>query len=477
MVFRRLAKDSLIYGGADFFTKLLTFFAFPIIAVELSPKAFGALELIFSVTALLALLINCGLNNAVQRFYWDKDTAPKLRPVIVTSGFYAQATFGFIAVIIGLVIIPLALPWMPIDEWPLTWVALVAALFIMALSQLSQFSLDVIRLHLAPWRFFILALISRTVTMGLGLVAVVQLGLGIDGLLVAQLLVLILIAPLSLWMIRKDLQAASFDWTWLKELVRFGHPFIYVGLAYWLFGYMDRWMLASITNVEEVGIYSVAFRFASAVLFVSVAFGQAWSPVAMKVRVDHPEGYRTIYGRVLLVLIFAMLAVGGSVALFAGEIIILIMPIEYLPSAMPLAILCFGIVLQATQQVTAIGISLEKKTYLFARLAWVAAIINLIGNWLLIPDFGATGAAWATLISYCVLTICYLYYTQKLHPLIIDWQKVLSLIGFGFILLCLSVILMAKQLDSSLILVKIAILLVGLSFIWRFLQIRKISII
>jgi O-antigen/teichoic acid export membrane protein len=52
MVFRRLAKDSAIYGGTDFLTKLLSFFAFPIIAAALSPKAFGALELILTVTAL-----------------------------------------------------------------------------------------------------------------------------------------------------------------------------------------------------------------------------------------------------------------------------------------------------------------------------------------------------------------------------------------------------------------------------------------
>ena len=54
MVFRRLAKDSAIYGGADLVTKILSFFAFPIIAAALSPKAFGALELIFTVTALLS---------------------------------------------------------------------------------------------------------------------------------------------------------------------------------------------------------------------------------------------------------------------------------------------------------------------------------------------------------------------------------------------------------------------------------------
>ena len=74
MIFRRLAKDSVIYGGADFLTKLFSFFTFPIIAAVLSPKIFGTLELILTSTALLGLIMNCGLNNSVQRFYWDKNT-------------------------------------------------------------------------------------------------------------------------------------------------------------------------------------------------------------------------------------------------------------------------------------------------------------------------------------------------------------------------------------------------------------------
>ena len=52
MIFRRLAKDSVIYGGADFLTKLFTFFTFPIIAAVLTPKIFGTLELILTSTAL-----------------------------------------------------------------------------------------------------------------------------------------------------------------------------------------------------------------------------------------------------------------------------------------------------------------------------------------------------------------------------------------------------------------------------------------
>jgi O-antigen/teichoic acid export membrane protein len=111
MLFRRLAKDSAVYGGADFLTKLLSFFAFPIIAAVLSPTAFGVLELIFTVSGFLGLIVNCGLNNAVQRFYWDKDTTAEQRPMVVTSGLAALFFFSLFAVLAGLIFVPFVLPW------------------------------------------------------------------------------------------------------------------------------------------------------------------------------------------------------------------------------------------------------------------------------------------------------------------------------------------------------------------------------
>jgi O-antigen/teichoic acid export membrane protein len=475
MLFRGLAKDSAIYGGADLVTKVLAFFAFPVIATALSPMAFGALELIITITGLLGLVLNCGLNNAVYRFYWDKDTDQVMQPVIVTSGFFAQVGFGLLAVIVGLVAIPFVLPLIYAANWPLTWVALVSALLVMVLSMWTQYVLDVFRLHFSPWRFFGLAIFSRVITMAFGLVAVVHLGLGMDGLLAAQALVLIMVMPVALWMIRRDLRPSRFDYKWFKELVRFGHPYIYAGLAYWLFGSMDRWMLASMSSVEEVGIYSVAFRFASVVLFVSAAFGQAWSPVAMKIRTDHPQQYRAIFGQVLLLLLFVMLAVGGGVSLFCGEVISQIMPKEYIDSALPLAILCFGIILQSTQQVTAVGISIEKKTYLFARLAWLAAAVNFLGNWLLIPTFGASGAAGATLISYIVLTGSYLYYTQRLHPLFIEWWRLAILLLLGVVVAIVAVSSIADSLVLSAVIFKLALATICFVVGWKLLPIHSIK--
>lgn len=342
----------------------------------------------------------------------------------------------------------------------------------MLLSQWSQYILDVIRLHFAPWRFFVIALVSRVGTMLFGLVAVVSLGLGIDGLLVAQVIVLAFVLPVALLLIRKDINFSKINIIWFKELVQFGYPFIFASFAYWLFGSMDRWMLASMHSVEEVGIYSVAFRFASIVLFVSTAFGQAWSPIAMKIRTDHPDSYRIIYGQVLLLLAFVTLIVGGTLALFSGELISLIMPQEYLKSSLPLVILCFAIIFQSSQQVTAVGISLEKKTYIFARLAWLAAVINFIGNYILIPHFGASGAASATLISYIVLTVSYFYCTQKLHPIVVNWKSFFSIMLLGTLISIISIIFVNTSLNFIVIYFKIFLIVAYLVIGWMMLPIK-----
>jgi len=441
MVFRKLAKDSAIYGSADFVSKAIAFFVFPLIAAALSPLAFGALELITTTTALLGMVMNCGLNNAVQRFYWDKETTGAHRPVIVSTGLAVLMAFGLLSIISGLAIMPLVYPHIRNAQLPLSQMAIVSALFLMAASQWNQYALDVVRLHFAPWKFFSLELLSKVLTAMAAVVAVVYFHWGVDGLLSAQAGIALLVFPLALFMVKKDI-TSRLSRGWARELVSFGYPFIYAGVAYWLFSSMDRWMLASLSSVEEVGIYSVASRFSMVVLFASTAFGQAWSPAAMKIRTENPDGYRKIYAQVLVLLLFIMISLSSAIALFSGELISLIMPSEYVTSAMPLAILCLGIALQATQQVTAVGISLEKKTFLFARLAWLTAFVNLLLNWLLIPAYGASGAALATAISYLILTGSYLYFTQQLHPLPVPWKSMSATLLMGVAIEVVSLIWM-----------------------------------
>jgi|TARA_B110000908_G_C10260347_1_gene458751 O-antigen/teichoic acid export membrane protein len=458
MIWRNLAKDSTIYGGADFVSKTLAILTFPLIAAVLLPSDFGSLELVLTVTTLLGMVVNSGLNNALQRFYWDPSTLSEERPSLVSSGLVALAINCAIAVAVGALFLLAFSPLLERQQFPISIVGLLAALILMAASQVGQYLLDVTRLHLAPWRFLMVSLVSRVLVSLAAVVAVVWLGWGLDGMLALQALVVLLAIPLAMLAVKRDI-IISIDKNLMRQLLKFGHPFIYAGLAFWLFGAMDRWMLAAISSVEEVGLYSVAYRFSTVVLFVSAAFGQAWSPISMKVRSDYPGQYRSIYANVLLVLFSVMIILSGVVALFAGEVLSFLMPSNYIGAAMPLAVLSLGVALQATQQVTAVGISLEKKTHLFARLSWISVLVNLVLNLLLIPTLGALGAAWATTLTFLVLTSSYLYYTQILHTLPLDKRRMIGLCAVWLGLAIVATTMHSSVLSGGLIIAKLAILL------------------
>lgn len=476
MVLSRLLKDSAIYGGADFATKVVSFFTFPVIAAALNPMAFGVLELVGTVTALLGIAMNCGLNNAVQRFYWDVDTPDLMRPTVVTSGLAAMLAFGVAVLVGGLA----ATSWVhglaTEASWPIGKVGIVSALAVLVLTQWNQYSVDVLRLHMAPWRFLAVAALTRVLSLGVGIAAVVWLAAGVDGLLAGQALVLLVVLPVAFAMIRSDIAPLSFRRDWMARLVSFGFPFIFAGLAHWLFGSMDRWMLMGMASVEEVGLYSVAFRFSTIVMFVAGAFGQAWSPVSMRVRLENPDSYRSIYGDVLILLTYALLMVAAGIALFAGELIETMMPASYSGAAVPMVILCFSVVLQASQQVTATGISLEKRTDIFAKLAWLTAGVNFAGNWLLIPRFGASGAASATALSYAVLSGSYLWATQRLHPIVVDWSRLGRLCLLAAALVVAAVIGTRVTLEPSAVLLKSVIWLLAGLLGWQLLPLETAKV-
>jgi O-antigen/teichoic acid export membrane protein len=294
-----------------------------------------------------------------------------------------------------------------------------------------------LRLHFSPWRFLAYSLFSRVGASILALFAVLYIGAGVEGVLAAQAFVFVLALPIGIWLIKRDV-VPSFDSRWSSRLLAYGAPFIFTEIAYWLFSSIDRWMLASISGVESVGVYSVAFRFSTIVMFVATAFGMAWSPYSMKLRKDFPEQHRTIYAEILLVLLFVMLIVAGSISLFSGEIIGTLMPAEYASAAIPLAILCFTVVLQASQQITAIGISLANRTIIFTYLVWLAAILNAALNYYWIPAYGVPGAAWATVIAYLFLSGGFMVFTQRYYRLPISWMRLGWLIVLGIVIMLFS---------------------------------------
>jgi O-antigen/teichoic acid export membrane protein len=67
--------------------------------------------------------------------------------------------------------------------------------------------------------------------------------------------------------------------------------------------------------------------------------------------------------------------------------------------------------------VTALGIAFAEKSHLVA-VGWgVTAAASAALAFVLVPQFGANGAAWSVVLVYAGLTLFYAGCTQRLHPL------------------------------------------------------------
>jgi O-antigen/teichoic acid export membrane protein len=444
-VLKRLAKDSIIYGGADFCSKSVALFTFPLVASVLSREVYGFLELCLTTAALLGMIIHCGVNNAVQRFYWDGGTTAEERPTLVSSSFCIQFLIGCFVLLCGFVASPYLVQLFDGQGVAslLSWVAIFSIFIITTLNIWHGYMLDVTRLHLKPWRFLTISLSTKVTAALLSCYVMVYLDYGLSAFLLTQAAVLLFFFPISCFLVKKDL-TLSLSSKWFTSSFKFGYPFIYAGLAFWLFGSMDRWMLTSYASLDEVGIYSVAFKFSSIILFISTAFGMAWSPISIKIKTDYPQGYKRIYADLLLVLLFFMLFCASILSLFSGEIVQALISDEYSKSSYPLIFLCFGVAIHTTGQITAVGISIEKKTHLFGRVAWFSVFLNFVLNWVLIPKYGSTGAALSTLVCHFYVTVSYLYFTQKLHFISFQYARLLM-----FSVLAVLIIVISFALHSS----------------------------
>jgi O-antigen/teichoic acid export membrane protein len=468
----KLLKDSVIYGGSDALVRMVAFVTFPIIAGALSADGFGVLELAMTMVTMGGVIARCGMNNAAQRFYWDPLTPDEQRPDVVTAGLVITIALGIVLGSVIYIFHQLVLRYGSGHVAAIGTIGAVGLALLVPLTPWTQYVQDVLRLHFVPWRFMMYSFVTRAFSAVLAAFAAV-LYQGPGGVLFAQALVLLVSLPLGLWLIKRDL-TRRIDRVWAQRLFTYGAPFILTEAAFWLFSSIDRWMLAAMVGPQETGIYSAAFRISVLVSFVSMAFGMAWSPYAVKLQGEYPTRFKAMYAEILLLLLVVMLAIGGGVALFSSELILLILPEEYSAASAALPVLAFCVIIQASQQVTAVGISMSGKTHLFVYLVWATAGINILLNLPLIQYHGVVGSAWATLISHLLLTISYLVCSSYVYPIPFPIPRLLGLCALAAGLLGIALRLQVYEPSIGLSILKLVLLLACLLLALRTLRLQDL---
>jgi len=163
---------------------------------------------------------------------------------------------------------------------------------------------------------------------------------------------------------------------------------------------IDQVMLGWLGSDAEVGFYAVAVPFSEYWAFLAIAIVTSAYPALLEAFRKADQSFDVYFKRTAGILGWLAIAIIIPVWLLGEWVILLFLGEMYAPSAEILSIHIWSLYFIFMIELMKKWYVIQKKLNLFLFISGMAALINVTINYLLIPDMGGSGAAWATIIAY-----------------------------------------------------------------------------
>lgn len=406
-------------GGA-----VLGLITLPIITWFFSQEDVGRMAMLQVTIGFSILLFSLGLDQAYVREFHEVKDKPALLKRALLPGLLILSVTLFILLVSGSELSG----WLfGISDWHLSLLIAVAVLA----AFISRFLSLVLRMNEQGLAFSMSQLLPKLVLLAfIGGYILLGADTSLANLVIANTAAFVFVCVVFAFNTRKEWIAgitATLDWQHLKQMLRFGLPLILGGIAYWGLTAIDKVFLRTLASFEELGVYSVAVSFAGVATILQSVFSTVWAPTVYK-WASKGEGLENIHkvSRYILCLVVLLFCLAGLLS----WIITLFLPSNY-ATVQWILVACLGAPLLYTlSETTVVGIGITRRSGFAMLAAVVAFLINLVGNWFLIPRFGAAGAAVSTCISFWV------FFVLRTEFSILLWKPMPRALLYVFTMLC-----------------------------------------
>ena len=231
--------------------------------------------------------------------------------------------------------------------------------------------------------------------------------------------------------LRELLRGAAWpDRECLRALLKFALPFLPGSLCFFILQNGDRFFLLRFAGAAEVGVYGLGYKVALAVSTFSLGpLYMVWSARMFQAAeaADAPQ----VFGRTFTRIMAAFLLVGLAACLFQDEAAFILGGAAYAGAAGIVApVVCAGF-FQTGASLMDAGFYVRRRTGLKLYITLAATAVILVLYSVLIPLYGAMGAAAATAGGFAFLAFCTWRVTQRIFPVEYEWGRLIDLAGLA----------------------------------------------
>jgi len=236
------------------------------------------------------------------------------------------------------------------------------------------------------------------------------------------------IAAVGFTAVYKHNNLKLFNWRFRKKmaqsLLKDSWPLILSGLVVSVYMKIDQVMIKNMLDSKELGYYAAAARLSEAWYFIPIALTNSLFPAIVNAKKASEKFYFNRMQKLYDILAWMAIAIALPVSLFSGDIINLIFGNQFQSAAPVLTIYIWAGV--------AVFLGVASSQYLitenFTKLSFVRTligmVINVVLNFVLIPNYGIVGAAVATLVSYSIATFSLIFISKTSYQIIMMLKSI-----------------------------------------------------
>jgi O-antigen/teichoic acid export membrane protein len=364
--------------------------AFAIVTRYLGVTGFGEYSLVLAFVAVLVPIADLGLTLTAVR---ELRANPEREDEILSDAFGLRLLVATTAAVVLVAISPL-FPYSDRVESALRIAAI--GLFFLVLSGVPTMVFQArIRLDLAA----LVDLVTAASTLAL-IVLVTQADLGFTSLIVASVIAAVLTALTGFMLAARFVRLRpSFH---RKRLVALLLSTLPVGLfaTFAIIHFkVDTVLLSLLQPVEDVGIYSAAYRFLEQALFFPALFMASVYPILASLIANQDQGLQLAVDKSLTFLLATAVPLAAGCFILAPDIITLIAGKAFDDAVEPMRVLVFATVFIFTDTLFASLLILFRQQRQLVLVIGGALVLNVALNLILIPPFSYMGAAAATVVT------------------------------------------------------------------------------
>jgi len=430
---KRLVRHSAIYGIGHILSRSVGYFLLPLYTNLFSTGGFGVAGLALTWLTVFTLLYAYGLDAGFMRFYILAGQERQRRAIFTTAMWTLTLSSLFFSLLLVLFSPQLVSLFFGADARS-AGVDLVLVIRLLAgilfCDTAAFIPLLLLRADEKSWLYVMIKTGSALLLLAANLYFILHLRMGVEGMFAANLaasaLTLLALIPLVL---RSG--GGRFSVDWLRQLLRFGLPFLPAGLAIALIDSADRLLLERLDSVAAAGLYNAGVRLGMVMGLLVAAFRFAWQPYFLAT--SQEKEAKKIFSRILTYMFAACLTLFLLMSLFIDELLRLrvggysFFGEAFWASARVVPLIMLASLFYALYLVFEAALYLEKKSGLIALVTIAGVAVSLAANFLFIPLWGPLGSAWARLIAYAFMALGLFLFAQKYYPIPYEWPRLLQL--------------------------------------------------